>query len=158
MVLHMLDKLYSYRTSLPYGRSFDTLWSDLCEQVGDMAYKPTLEQTDETGERVVILRPMHRLGWYHNSFRPVIALSLQGDSLMIRCTLTKVIRRFICVLSCFLLLLQVAFLFITQPSWTWFLPLGMLFFLHLMSITGLRLTSDCLIKDLSADVKASKNS
>ena len=77
---------------------------------------------------------------------------------MIRCTLTTVIRRFICMLSCFMLLLQVAFLFIAQLSWTWFLPLGMLFFLHLISIAGLRLTSGRLIKDLFTDVKAPKNS
>ena len=52
---------------------------------------------------------------------------------------------------------QVAFLFVAQPSWTWFLPLGMLFFLHLMSIIGLRLTSGRLVKNLFKDKQAKQD-
>ena len=158
MIKHALEKLYTYRAVLPCSLSFESLWRYLSEQAEAIAYAAPSAQLSETGKRTISLRPMNRLGLYHNSFRPVIELSLQGDALMIRCTLTTVIRRLICMLSCFMLLLQVAFLFIAQLSWTWFLPLGMLFFLHLISIAGLRLTCDRLIKDLFTDVKAPKNS
>ena len=157
MIKQASEKLYAYRTSLPCRLSYESLWRYLSEQARDIAYAAPSAQLSQTGEWVISMRPLNRLGLYHNSFRPVIELSLQVNTLQIRCTLTKGIRWFICILSYFLLLLQVAFLFIAQQSWTWFLPLGMLFFLHLMSITGLGLTSDRLVKDLFKDAQTKQD-
>ena len=83
----------------------------------------------------------------------MIKLSLQTNTLQIRCALTKGVHWFISILSCILFLFQVGFLFVEKPSLKLFLPLGMLLFLHVLSIIGLRLTSDRLVKELFKDIQ-----
>ena len=77
--------------------------------------------------------------------------SLEKDTLLIRCSLTKIIRCYVCILSCMFLLFQIAFLFLADPAKPipiMLLPLLMLIFANLLTIIGLRLASRRLLKDL----------
>ena len=146
-----LKSIYTYTAQLPWSESSEELQSYLSEHVKEIEYTAPSLQPSESGERMLCIRPQSKLHLYHNSFRPDMEFSLEKDTLLIRCSLTRVIRCFICVLSCMFLLFQIAFLFLADPAKPipiMLLPLLMLIFANLLTIIGLRLTSRRLLKDL----------
>ena len=145
-----LKSIYTYTAQLPWSESSETLRSYLSERTKEIEYTAPSLQPSESGERMLCIHPQSKLHLYHNSFRPDMEFSLEKDTLLIRCSLTRVIRCFICVLSCMFLLFQIAFLFLADPAKPipMLLPLLMLIFTNLLTIIGLRLTSRRLLKDL----------
>ena len=128
----------------------ETLQSYLSERTKEIEYTAPSLQTSKSGERMLCIRPQSRRHLYHNSFRPDMEFSLEKDTLLICCSLTKIIRCYICVLSCMFLLFQIAFLFLADPAKPipMLLPSLMLIFANLLTIVGLRLASRRLLNDL----------
>ena len=139
-----LKNIYTYATQFPWSGSLEELQSYLSEHVKEIEYTaPSLQP-------MLCIRPQSKLHLYHNSFRPDMEFSLEKDTLLIRCSLTKIIRCYVCILSCMFLLFQIAFLFLADPAKPipMLLPLLMLIFANLLTIIGLRLASRRLLKDL----------
>ena len=145
-----LKSIYAYTARLPWSGSLDTLRSYLSERTKEIEYTAPSLQLSESGERMLYIRPQSKLHLYHNSFRPDMEFSLEKDTLLICCSLTKIIRCFICILSCMFLLFQIAFLFLADPAKPipMLLPSLMLIFANLLTIIGLRLASRRLLNDL----------
>ena len=146
-----LKSIYTYTAQLPWSESSEELQSYLSEHVKEIEYTAPSLQPSESGERMLCVRPQSKLHLYHNSFRPDMEFSLEKDTLLIRCSLTKIIRCYVCILSCMFLLFQIAFLFLADPAKPipiMLLPLLMLIFANLLTIIGLRLASRRLLKDL----------
>lgn len=146
-----LKSIYTYTAQLPWSESSEELQSYLSEHVKEIEYTAPSLQPSESGERMLCIRPQSKLHLYHNSFRPDMEFSLEKDTLLIRCSLTKIIRCYVCILSCMFLLFQIAFLFLADPAKPipiMLLPLLMLIFANLLTIIGLRLASRRLLKDL----------
>ena len=145
-----LKRIYTYTSQLPWNEPMETLQNYLSERAKVIQYAAPSLQTSEGGERTLCIRPQNKLSLYHNSFRPDMEFSVEKDTLLIRCSLTKVIRCFICVLSCMFLLFQIAFLFLADPAKPipTLLPSLMLVFANLLTIVGLRLNSRRLLNIL----------
>ncbi len=111
-----LKSIYTYTAQLPWSESLEELQSYLSEHVKKIEYTAPSLQPSESGERMLCIRPQSKLHLYHNSFRPDMEFSLEKDTLLIRCSLTKIIRCYVCILSCMFLLFQIAFPFLADPA------------------------------------------
>ena len=145
-----LKSIYTYTAQLPWSGSSEELQSYLSEHVKEIEYTAPSLQPSESSEQMLCIRPQSKLHLYHNSFRPDMEFSLEKDTLLISCLLKRIIRCFICILSCMFLLLQIAFLFLADPAKPipMLLPLLMLILANLLTIIGLRLSSRRLLNDL----------